>query len=271
MSNLSTAMMSALSGLRASQAGLAVVANNVANAGFGELHAQDPSNRRECRRRQRHRRQDGRRHAHARPADPAADVDRERRRLLHGDEERVSRPARHAVRHSRATARSLDGIFNTFTQSPCRRWRPARTMRPRGAEVLNTAQVLAQQLNGMSTDVQSLRSQTELALATSVDDANDALTNIARISAQIEKSAGNGPTPPALLDERDGYISKLASLMDIKVVPQRRRQDLDLHQFGRPAVRRRSRRGSTSTAEANSAPIGSIRPIRRSARSVPSR
>ena len=36
MSNLSTAMMSALSGLRATQAGLAVVANNVANAGVAD-------------------------------------------------------------------------------------------------------------------------------------------------------------------------------------------------------------------------------------------
>ena len=63
---------------------------------------------------------------------------------------------------------SLDGIFNAFTQS-LQTLATSPDNATARSEVLNSAQVLAQQLNGMSTDIQSLRSQAELAIAGGVE------------------------------------------------------------------------------------------------------
>ena len=56
----------------------------------------------------------------------------------------------------------------------------------------------------MSSDIQSLRSATELQISQSVDDANDALDGLQRVSDQIDRLTSSGQVPVALLDERDG-------------------------------------------------------------------
>jgi flagellar hook-associated protein 1 FlgK len=213
--SLSTAMMSALSGLRASQAGLDVVSNNVANAGSAGYTRKTLSHEAMV---------VGSTAVGVRTGEVNRVLDRLIQRQMWTESAGGSYTSTKASYHDRLDAlfgtlgstTSLDGLFNTFTQSI-----QALASTPDNAtarsEVINNARVLTQQLNGMSADVQALRSQTEAALSTAVDDANEALRNIQRVSDQILKSAG-GTAPAALLDERDGYISKLASLMDIKVV-----------------------------------------------------
>src|SRR5215468_8074262 len=83
--------------------------------------------------------------------------------------------------------------------------------------VINAAQVLAQQLNGLSTDVQGLRSDAEQGLADSVRTANTAMTRIAEINQQLANSSTTDAANATLIDQRDGYIDQLSQLMDIRV------------------------------------------------------
>jgi flagellar hook-associated protein 1 len=214
--SLSTAMMSALSGLRASQSGLDIVANNVSNAGSANYTRKTQTNQAMI---------VGPDTVGVQAGEVGRALDRLIQRQMWTEAAGGSYASTKAAYHDRldtlfgtiGSTTSLDGLFNTFTQSV-----QALASTPDNAtarsELVNNGRVLAQTLNGMSTDIQALRSQTELALSSAVDDANEALSNIARISDQILKNAG-GNAPAALLDERDGYISRLASLMDIKVVP----------------------------------------------------
>jgi len=112
---------------------------------------------------------------------------------------------------------ALETVFNNFTDAL-----QALTTSPDSAAarsaVLSTARVLAQQLNGMTTDIQALRSDAEMGLADSVARANNAMTQIAAINRQLSTSAPNDAAAATLLDQRDAYIDELSRLMDIKVV-----------------------------------------------------
>jgi flagellar hook-associated protein 1 len=83
---------------------------------------------------------------------------------------------------------------------------------------LSTAQSLAQQLNTTTQGIQSLRSNVEQDIGTSVDQANTDMTQIATINTQLQ---GLNPTDPAaatLMDQRDAAINQLSQLMDIRAV-----------------------------------------------------
>jgi len=80
-----------------------------------------------------------------------------------------------------------------------------------------SASVLAGQLNQLSTEVQSLRTQTEAGLSAAVAEANSLLQSIAALNQDIA-IAFDGPGGVAdLQDQRDLRIDQLASLLDIKV------------------------------------------------------
>src|SRR5262245_9120230 len=84
--------------------------------------------------------------------------------------------------------------------------------------VVSSAQLLAQQLNGMSTDIQALRTDAELGLSDAVRQANEAMQQIASINRQLGTLDGNTATAAVLLDQRDNYINQLSELMDVRVV-----------------------------------------------------
>jgi flagellar hook-associated protein 1 FlgK len=85
--------------------------------------------------------------------------------------------------------------------------------------VMTTAQLLAQQLNSMSSAVQTLRSNAELGISDAVNSANQAMQAIANLNQQIGTSTVNDSTFATLLDQRDAYVDQLSQLMDINVVP----------------------------------------------------
>ncbi|MCC6776581.1 MAG: flagellar hook-associated protein FlgK [Hyphomicrobiales bacterium] len=85
--------------------------------------------------------------------------------------------------------------------------------------MLSAAQVLAQQLNGTSADIQGLRSSAELGIADAVAKANEAMLRISQINQQLSTAGGGNATTASLLDQRDSYIDQLSQLMDIRVVP----------------------------------------------------
>jgi len=86
------------------------------------------------------------------------------------------------------------------------------------ANVLGAAQVLAQQLNGLTTDIQGLRSDAEQGLSDAVRSANNALTRIAQINQELATAHTTDAAAATLLDQRDQYIDQLSQLMDIKVI-----------------------------------------------------
>jgi flagellar hook-associated protein 1 FlgK len=215
--SMSTAMLSALSGLRAAQSGLDIVANNVSNAGTPGYTRKAQENKANV---------VGVDAIGVQRGEVTRILDRLIQRQMWTEGAGGTYTATKSEYHSRLDAlfgtpgstTSLDGIFNGFTNA-LQKLAASPDSSTARTEVLSAAQVLAQHLNGMSADVQSMRSQTELSIASKVQEVNDALQNIQRIGAHIQSNAGLGSAPPALLDERDGYITKLASLMDIKVVP----------------------------------------------------
>jgi flagellar hook-associated protein 1 len=85
--------------------------------------------------------------------------------------------------------------------------------------VLTAGQSLAQHLNGMTADIQSLRSQAELGIADTVTQANNAMSQIAAINLQLGQMNMQDATFAVLQDKRDLYTDQLSQLMNIKVVP----------------------------------------------------
>ena len=79
------------------------------------------------------------------------------------------------------------------------------------------AQSLAQQLNATTQGIQTLRSNAEQDLNISVGQANAALTQIAQINTQLQGLSSTDPTAATLMDQRDKAIDQLSQLMDIRV------------------------------------------------------
>jgi flagellar hook-associated protein 1 FlgK len=84
--------------------------------------------------------------------------------------------------------------------------------------LLAAGQTLAQHLNGMTADIQALRSDAELGLSDAVNQANGAMRQIAAINRQLGLTNVQDATTATLQDQRDFYIDQLSQLMDIKVV-----------------------------------------------------
>jgi flagellar hook-associated protein 1 FlgK len=118
---------------------------------------------------------------------------------------------------------SLEAIYNSFTSalqvlSTSPDDPGARTA------VVNSAQLLAQQLNQLSGSVQSLRANAELGISDAVNKANEAMTQIASLNGQIAAGTPGDAATDALQDQRDSYIDQLSQLMDINVIPGDRGQ-----------------------------------------------
>jgi flagellar hook-associated protein 1 FlgK len=84
--------------------------------------------------------------------------------------------------------------------------------------VLSAAQSLAQQLNASTTGIQTLRSNVEQDIGVSVGQANVAMGQIAQLNSRLQGMTSTDPAAATLMDQRDNAISQLAQLMDIRVV-----------------------------------------------------
>lgn len=87
--------------------------------------------------------------------------------------------------------------------------------------VINAAKTLAQQLNTMTQGIQNLRGGAENGIKDSVSTANNLMKQIATINNQLTANPLGGTSTDAntaaLLDRRDQYINQLSQLMDIRV------------------------------------------------------
>ncbi len=118
---------------------------------------------------------------------------------------------------------TLETLFSDFTGSL-----QALTANPSDYStrtgVIGTAQALTQQLNRLTNQIQSLRTDAELGIADAVRNANDALQRIAQLNGEIASSPSNDAAAANLLDQRDQLIDQLSKLMDIRVVDTGSRQ-----------------------------------------------
>jgi flagellar hook-associated protein 1 FlgK len=115
------------------------------------------------------------------------------------------------------SANAFDAAFNKFAAAA-----QALSSSPASAAaqggVLGAAQQFAQSLNGMSSAIQGLRSQAEQGIATDVAQANAAMQQIAQINQELGTGGAQDSTAAALADQRDQDITQLSQLMSIKVV-----------------------------------------------------
>jgi flagellar hook-associated protein 1 FlgK len=112
---------------------------------------------------------------------------------------------------------SLDSVFNNFTSAV-----QGLSTSPNSSAAQNqtiaAAQALAQQLNDATNSIQALRSQADQGIAGDVQQANNALQQIANINQQLAGASSTDSAAAVLENQRDQYIDQLAKLMDIRVV-----------------------------------------------------
>jgi flagellar hook-associated protein 1 len=82
---------------------------------------------------------------------------------------------------------------------------------------LAAAQSLAQSLNQTSQGIQSLRSNVEQDIGSSVTEANTDMQQIASINQQLQGLSATDPAAATLMDQRDNAINDLSTLMDVHV------------------------------------------------------
>ncbi len=80
---------------------------------------------------------------------------------------------------------------------------------------LGAAQTLAQTLNTTSEGIQTLRSNVEQDIGSSVTQANTDLNQIASINQQLQGLSASDPSAATLEDQRDSAINDLSSLIDV--------------------------------------------------------
>jgi flagellar hook-associated protein 1 len=83
---------------------------------------------------------------------------------------------------------------------------------------LSAAQTLAQQLNTTTQGIQALRTNVNQDIGTSVSQANAAMTAIAAINTRLQGLNPTDPEAATLEDQRDNAINTLSRLMDVRAV-----------------------------------------------------
>jgi flagellar hook-associated protein 1 len=110
---------------------------------------------------------------------------------------------------------TLETAFNNFTTA-LQALSTSSTGLSSQTTALGNAQALAQQLNATSQGIQTLRSNVEQDIGTSVTQANTDLQQIAAINTKLQGLNPTDPTATALQDQRDNAINDLSKLVDVK-------------------------------------------------------
>src|ERR1043166_1445554 len=116
-----------------------------------------------------------------------------------------------------SSSASLESVFGSFTSAVQSLVTSPDSTAARSL-VLANAQVLAQTLNTTTADVQTLRTNAEGALTDAVATANEAMQKIADLNARLGGKDISNASDAALADERDSYVDQLSKLMDIRVI-----------------------------------------------------
>ncbi len=107
---------------------------------------------------------------------------------------------------------ALDTTLNNFTQSLQGLVNDPSSFTTRTA-ALAGASNLAAQLNGLSQQIQTMRTNAEQAIASNVRQANDLLAQLQQVNDRI---LGGNTNSAALLDQRDQIVDGLSKLFDVR-------------------------------------------------------
>jgi flagellar hook-associated protein 1 len=213
---LGTALNSAVSGLRVTQTGLSLVAANIANAetpGYVKKTATQVAAA------------SGQLTIGVRLSSINRELDQYLQRQLRTETSGGAYAASRADFFQRlqgvfgepGAENALETVFNNFVGAAQSLATSPDSSSARFS-MLAAGQTLAQHLNGMTADIQGLRSDAELGLSDAVNQANGAMRQIASINRQLGLTNAQDATTATLRDQRDFYIDQLSQLMDIKVV-----------------------------------------------------
>lgn len=109
---------------------------------------------------------------------------------------------------------AFDAVYSAFTNSLQALENDPSSYSNRTA-VLDAAKELAGRLNALSDGIQQLRSQAESGISNAVTDVNRLLGNLASLNQKVVQ-AGRGDAAAALRDERDRVLSDLSQYVDIR-------------------------------------------------------
>jgi len=212
---LSSALATAMSGLRANQAALSITSSNVANANTPGYIA-ERANQIEV--------------PSGGPGSSAqfTGVNRELDLFIQGQLRTETSGAGFANQTSNILGQlqslygtpgstgTLESAFNSFTTA-LQALSTSSSGLSAQTTALASAQALAQQLNSTSQGIQTLRSNAEQDIGTSVNQANTDLNQIAAINTKLQGLSPTDPTAASLEDQRDNAINDLSKLVDVKV------------------------------------------------------
>ncbi len=214
--SLGQALQSSLAGLRTTQAGLALVASNVANAETPGYTRKTLIQTAQA---------TGLVGSSVRVAGVNREIDAYVQRQLRVESSGAAYASTRAQFYTRLQSiygvpgsdSALETVTSNFTTAlQTLATSPDSYAARSGA--LAAAQALTQTLNGTSSRIQSLRADAEAGLADAANTANDAMQHIAEINRQLGRYDPNDGAAAALKDQRDSYIDQLSQLMDIRVV-----------------------------------------------------
>jgi flagellar hook-associated protein 1 FlgK len=213
---LSQALAAAVSGLHANQAGLSLVAGNVANANtagyvrksINQVAVADAGTT-----------------IGVRIGDVQRHLDEFVQKQLRAENAGASYADIRSTFYDRlqqiygqpGSDTSLDATFNNLTSAL-----QALAASPDDSSarvgVISAAQLLAQQLNGMSQNIEDFRENAESGIGNAVSTANEMMQRIADFNTQLGLSGRNDTATATLMDQRDAAIDQLSQILDINVV-----------------------------------------------------
>ncbi|MBC9877396.1 flagellar hook-associated protein FlgK [Bradyrhizobium sp. INPA01-394B] len=212
---LSSALASAMSGLRANQAALSIVSSNVANSQTPGYVAQTPNQIEVT---------TGDFGSTAKTTGVSRDIDSYVQNQLrtetggsgYADQMANILKQLQSVYGTPGNSGTLENALNSFTTSLQALSTNAGSSSAQRV-ALGAAQTLATQLNVTTNGIQSLRSNVEQDLATSSQAANAALNQIADINTKLQGLAPTDPAAATLMDQRDQAINSLSKYVDVRV------------------------------------------------------
>jgi flagellar hook-associated protein 1 FlgK len=213
---LSSALASAMSGLRANQTALSIVSSNVANSQTPGYVAQTPNQIEVV---------NGGFGATAMTNGVSRELDtfvQNQLRTETGGSGYADQMANilkqlQNVYGSPGNDGTLETALNNFTSALQALSTSAGSSSAQTVAV-GAAQALAQQLNATTKGIQSLRSNADQDLGTSAQQANAAMQQVADINTKLQGLLPNDPTAATLMDQRDQAINTLSKYVDVRVV-----------------------------------------------------
>jgi flagellar hook-associated protein 1 FlgK len=213
---LSSALATAMSGLRANQAALSIISSNVSNAQTPGYVAQNPNQ------------------IEVASGDfgstvTTTGVNRQLDLFVQNQLRTETGGGAYATQISNILSQlqsvygtpggqgTLETALNNFTTSLQSLSNSPGNFSAQGV-ALSSAQSLAQQLNSTTLGIQSLRSNVAQDIGNSAARANADMTQIAQINTQLQGLLPTDPQAATLMDQRDNAINDLSKYVDVRVV-----------------------------------------------------